>query len=138
MSGVVLSGALIAALGGLLFGFDTAVISGATTAVQEVFGLSGGALGFTVASALIGTILGSILVGRPADRWGRRTMLVVIALLYLFSAVGSALAWSLQGNSASPSSRQLDEVFAYSMPPVHIAPEPPHWVVLVEQVPFPL
>ena len=93
MSGALLSSALIAALGGLLFGFDTAVISGTTGALQEAFGLGGGALGFTVASALIGTILGSIVAGPPADRHGRGAVLVAIAVLYLVSALGSALAW---------------------------------------------
>ncbi|MCU0959971.1 MAG: sugar porter family MFS transporter [Pirellulaceae bacterium] len=84
---------LIAALGGLLFGFDTAVISGTTTALETVYELGSFALGFTVASALIGTILGAILVGRPADLIGRRRVLMVIGALYLISAVGSALAW---------------------------------------------
>lgn len=85
---------IIAALGGLLFGFDTAVISGTTAALQSVFGLSGFWLGFTVASALIGTIVGSLIVGRPADTVGRRRVLFAIALLYFVSAIGSALAWS--------------------------------------------
>ena len=80
--------------GGLLFGFDTAVISGTTAALQTVFGLSGFWLGFTVASALIGTIVGSLIVGRPADAVGRRRVLFAIALLYFVSAIGSALAWS--------------------------------------------
>lgn len=81
-----------AALGGLLFGFDTAVISGATSALQERFALSDAALGFTVASALIGTVLGSLTAGAPADRFGRKPMLMVIALFYVISALGSALA----------------------------------------------
>jgi len=84
---------LIAALGGLLFGFDTAVISGTTEALETVYQLGKFALGFTVASALIGTVLGSIVVGRPADRFGRRAVLIVIAILYFVSAVGSGLAW---------------------------------------------
>jgi len=67
---------LIAALGGLLFGFDTAVISGTTEALETVFELGKFALGFTVASALIGTILGAMVAGPPADRLGRRTTLV--------------------------------------------------------------
>jgi len=83
----------VAALGGLLFGFDTAVISGTTSALESVYGLSAPELGFTVSSALIGTILGSIVAGRPADRYGRRTVLFWIAVLYFVSAVGSALAW---------------------------------------------
>lgn len=84
---------LIAALGGLLFGFDTAVISGTTEALETVFELGKFALGFTVASALIGTILGAMVAGPPADRLGRRTTLVWIAVLYFVSAVGSGLAW---------------------------------------------
>lgn len=90
----VLRSALIAALGGLLFGFDTAVISGTTDTLQKLWGLSNASLGFTVASALIGTIIGSIVVGWPTDRIGRRNMLMVLGLLYFVSAVGSALAWS--------------------------------------------
>ena len=84
--------ALIAAMGGLLFGFDTAVISGTTERLQDVYQLSNAALGFTVASALIGTIVGALTVGWPADRIGRRKMLIIIGVLYLVSAVGSALA----------------------------------------------
>ncbi|MDO9575944.1 MAG: sugar porter family MFS transporter [bacterium] len=89
---VILS-ALVAALGGLLFGFDTAVISGTTKWLEKVFALSTFGLGFTVASALIGTIIGAISIGKPADRYGRRNMLFTIAALYFVSAVGSALAW---------------------------------------------
>lgn len=84
---------IIAALGGLLFGFDTAVISGTTDHLREVFDLEGFGLGFTVASALIGTIMGAFFAGIPADRIGRRSTLVWIAFLYFVSAVGSAIAW---------------------------------------------
>jgi len=84
---------LIAALGGLLFGFDTAVISGTTDALKAVFELGSFALGFTVAGALIGTIPGSVIAGRSADQFGRRFALVGIAVLYFVSAVGSAFAW---------------------------------------------
>ena len=86
--------ALVAAMGGFLFGFDTAVISGTTESLTELYDLSPGGLGFTVASALIGTILGALFFGRPADRYGRRLMLKVTALLYLVSALGSAYAWN--------------------------------------------
>jgi MFS family permease len=89
----VIFSALIAALGGLLFGFDTAVISGTTEWLEKVFELSTFWLGFTVASALIGTIIGAIIIGKPADRYGRRDILFVLAALYFISAVGSALAW---------------------------------------------
>lgn len=84
---------LIAALGGLLFGFDMAVISGTTDSLSDVFALNRWWLGFTVASALIGTIVGAIFAGRPADRFGRRSSLFIIAALYGVSAIGSALAW---------------------------------------------
>ena len=80
---------LVAALGGLLFGFDTAVISGTTDWLRKEFGLSEFTLGFTVASALIGTIIGSIAVGRPADAIGRRGILFVIAVF--FCRVGDRL-----------------------------------------------
>lgn len=91
--GFLLRSTIVAALGGLLFGFDTAVISGTTDALQTVFALSSKWLGFTVASALIGTIVGAIAVGKPADIVGRRKTLFVLAVFYFVSAVGSALAW---------------------------------------------
>lgn len=84
---------IVAALGGLLFGFDTAVISGTTHWLERTFNLSSFWLGFTVASALIGTIIGSILVSKPADKYGRKNILFVLAALYFISALGSALAW---------------------------------------------
>ncbi|KAB2641609.1 MAG: sugar porter family MFS transporter [Verrucomicrobia bacterium] len=84
---------LVAALGGLLFGFDTAVISGTTDALRAKFVLSDGMLGFTVASALIGTIIGSIGAGRPADVFGRRGALAVLGVIYFVSALGCAFSW---------------------------------------------
>ncbi len=92
VKGQLIASTVIAALGGFLFGFDTAVISGTTEALKTVFGLNSALLGFTVASALIGTIIGSLAAGPPADRLGRRYTLIVIAVLYFVSAVGSALA----------------------------------------------
>ena len=83
----------MAALGGLLFGFDTAVIAGTTRALTETYQLSHASLGFTVAAALIGTILGAMFAGIPGDRWGRRDSLRVMAILYLTSALGCAFAW---------------------------------------------
>jgi sugar porter (SP) family MFS transporter len=93
LTGTLVASTLIAALGGLLFGFDTAVISGTTEALKAEYALGGFGLGFTVASALIGTILGALAVGRPADRLGRRAVLVWIAVLYFVSAVGCGVAW---------------------------------------------
>jgi len=86
--------ALVAALGGLLFGFDTAVIAGATKALTRVYHLTAGGLGLTVASALWGTVLGAVFAGIPGDRWGRRDSLRIMAVLYLVSAFGCALAWN--------------------------------------------
>ncbi|SEN04814.1 MFS transporter, sugar porter (SP) family [Sphingomonas gellani] len=83
-----------AALGGLLFGFDTAVISGATQALQARFALSDAALGFTVASALIGTVIGSLIAGAPADRYGRRAVMLSVAIAYVASSLGTAVAAS--------------------------------------------
>jgi len=93
VSSFLLGATIIAALGGFLFGFDTAVISGTTGWLTRVYSLSPFELGFTVASALIGTIFGAILAGRPADILGRRKVLLLIALLYFVSALGSGLAW---------------------------------------------
>ena len=93
LTGTLIRSALIAALGGLLFGFDTAVISGTTDWLTRQFSLTPFSLGFTVASALIGTIIGSIVVGKPADSLGRRGVLFVLAILYFVSALGCALAW---------------------------------------------
>ena len=76
LTSALIKSTIVAALGGLLFGFDTAVIAGATAALQSVYQLSEAAKGFTVASALIGTIIGAML-----------------AVCYLVSAVGCAFAW---------------------------------------------
>ncbi len=86
--------AVIAALGSFLFGFDTAVISGTTEALRQVYALDKTLLGFTVASALIGTLFGALLAGRPSDWWGRRPVLTVLAVFYIVSAVGCAFAWN--------------------------------------------
>ncbi len=92
---IVFRSAIVAALGGLLFGFDTAVISGAIEALTERFDLSPTGKGFAVASALIGTIIGSVGVGKPADILGRRKTMFLLAVLFFVSAIGSALAWDL-------------------------------------------
>ena len=85
--------ALVAALAGFLFGFDTAVISGAEQAIQRVWSMSDAVHGLAISSALWGTVLGALLGGWPSDKWGRRPTLIGIGVLYAISAVGSALAW---------------------------------------------
>ena len=108
---VLLRSAIVAALGGLLFGFDTAVISGAEQTLQTLFagtyeslaaamghfgfmGKPGFWHGCTTASALIGTIIGAWLTSKPSDAFGRRKTLSILAVLYFVSAVGSGIAWN--------------------------------------------
>jgi MFS transporter, SP family, arabinose:H+ symporter len=91
---VLLRSTVVAALGGLLFGFDTIVISGTTQSLTDLFHLTPVSLGITVASALAGTILGSMLAGIPGEKYGRRDSLRILAVLYLISAVGCAIAWN--------------------------------------------
>lgn len=91
----VLIWSLIVSLGGFLFGFDTAVISGVEKHIQELFDLTSFMHGFTISSALIGTVTGALISGRPADRYGRKPILFLIAALYVITAIGSGLANNL-------------------------------------------
>lgn len=95
MKGYVILISVVAALGGLLFGFDTAVISGTINFIQPYFGLSEAGLGWTVSSLLFGCIAGVFLAGKAGDHYGRKKVLMVAALLFFISAVGSASAHSL-------------------------------------------
>ena len=81
-----------AALAGFLFGFDTVVISGAEQTIQELWSLSPAVHGFAMSAALWGTVVGSLVGSWPADRFGRKKTLVGIGVLYLVSAIWSALA----------------------------------------------
>jgi SP family arabinose:H+ symporter-like MFS transporter len=92
LSQILIKSTFVAALGGLLFGFDTAVIAGTTELLRKTYGLSEMSLGFTVASALCGTIIGAMAAGIPGDRLGRRTSLLIMAVLYVVSALGCAFA----------------------------------------------
>jgi len=83
---------LTSALAGFLFGFDTVVISGAEKTIQALWGLSDNLHGIAMASALYGTVVGSLIGGWPADRFGRKATLLWIGVLYLLGAAGSALA----------------------------------------------
>jgi SP family arabinose:H+ symporter-like MFS transporter len=83
---------LTSALAGFLFGFDTVVISGAEKTIQTLWGLSPGLHGIAMGSALYGTVVGSLIGGWPADRFGRKATLLWIGVLYLLGAVGSGLA----------------------------------------------
>lgn len=90
----VIKSTIVGALGGLLFGFDTAVISGTTHALTEVYHLSPALLGVTVSSALVGTVIGAMTAGIPGQRFGRRDSLRAMAVFYVISALGCALAWN--------------------------------------------
>jgi MFS transporter, SP family, arabinose:H+ symporter len=94
MNMIVIRGVLVGALAGLLFGFDTAVIAGVTGSLRTVYHLTPQGLGITVSSALWGTLAGALLAGAPGDRFGARQCLKGIAILYIVSAAGCALAWS--------------------------------------------
>jgi len=85
----------VAALGGLLFGFDTAVISGTIPAITAYFNLNGPLLGWAVGVVLIGCALGALLAGRLADRYGRRSVLLICAFLFAVSGIGAGLSHSL-------------------------------------------
>ncbi len=94
LNGFLLKSTAVAALGGLLFGFDTAVIAGSTSDLRHAFHLSPASLGLTVAVALWGTVVGAISAAVPGDRYGRRDSLRGLAVVYLVSALGCAIAWN--------------------------------------------
>ena len=95
MNALVLRSAIVAALGGLLFGFETAVISGTTEDLERVYEIGGFWLGFTVATALLGTIVGALIAGKPADRYGRKKVLFAIGILFIIGALGTGLVTNL-------------------------------------------
>jgi sugar porter (SP) family MFS transporter len=94
LNSVLLKSTGVAALGGLLFGFDTAVISGTTGALTQLYGLSSKSLGITVSIAIWGTVIGALFAGFPGEKFGRRDSLRGLAIFYFISAMGCAFAWS--------------------------------------------
>ena len=92
MNGRIFLWSITSALAGFLFGFDTVVISGAEQTIQSLWGLSAGVHGMAMASALYGTVVGSLIGGWPTDRFGRKPTLLFIGILYLIGAIGSGLA----------------------------------------------
>jgi len=86
---------LVAALGGLLFGYDTAVIAGAIGPLETYFGLSAAAKGWAAGSALVGCVFGAAFAGLASDRLGRKKVLIISAVFFLISAIGSAIPRSL-------------------------------------------
>jgi MFS transporter, SP family, arabinose:H+ symporter len=90
----LIKGSLVGALGGLLFGFDTAVIAGTTHALTLQYNLTPRSLGLTVSIALWGTVIGAIASGEPGQKYGGRNTLRFLAVCYVVSAVGCAIAWN--------------------------------------------
>lgn len=84
-----------AALGGFLFGYDTAVINGAVAALQKAFNASSGMTGLAVSSALLGSAVGAFIAGSIADRQGRIRTMIVAAILFTISGIGSGLAFGV-------------------------------------------
>ena len=92
MSKILLKCTFAAALGGLLFGYDTVIINGAMIDLVKYFQLSPSLQGWTVSSALIGCILGTILIGNPGDKYGAKRLLQILAVMFLASSIGCGLA----------------------------------------------
>ena len=93
LNSTIIRCAVVASLGGLLFGFDTAVISGAMEALAKLFSLTETSIGFTVAIAILGTVVGAIFASGPSDRYGARECLKWTGLLFFVSSVGCGMAW---------------------------------------------
>ena len=99
-SGYVLFISAVAAVGGFLFGYDTAVVNGTVGALERHFTADPGRLGFAVASALLGSAVGALVAGRVADRSGRVQTMKLTALLFAASSIGSGIAQTLLAFSA--------------------------------------
>ena len=120
--------ALIAALGGFLFGFETAVISGAEKIIEKMWSLNSFLQGFTVSASLIGTVLGSLIAGVPAKKYGRKKVLLAIAVLYFLAAIGTASisAWGLfilfrfAGGIAVGASSVVGPMYISEIAPAHL------------------
>jgi MFS transporter, SP family, arabinose:H+ symporter len=94
LNGHLIKSTMVSALGGLLFGFDTAVVAGTTHQLTQAYALTPSLLGLTVSSALWGTVIGAMTAGYPGQRIGRRDSLRIMALFYVLCALGCAFAWS--------------------------------------------
>jgi sugar porter (SP) family MFS transporter len=90
----LLKASVVGALGGLLFGFDTAVIAGTTDSLRSLYSLTPGQMGLTVSIALVGTVIGAMSAGIPGQKYGARETLRVLAVFYVLSALGCAFAWN--------------------------------------------
>src|SRR6516162_596728 len=82
----------VATIGGFLFGFDSGVINGTVDGLKQTFHSTSAGIGFDVASMLLGCAIGAFFAGRLGDRWGRRMVLIISAVLFLLSALGAGSA----------------------------------------------
>lgn len=123
---LLISGA--AAIGGFLFGFDTAVINGAVAAIQEAFNATAAQIGFAVSSALLGSAVGAFFAGQLADRYGRVKSMMVASGLFLISAIGTGLAsgiidfsaWRLLGGVAVGAASVIAPAYIAEVAPAHL------------------
>jgi sugar porter (SP) family MFS transporter len=120
--------AAAAALGGFLFGFDTAVINGAVDALRHAFGLSAGLTGFAVSCALLGSAAGAWYAGRLADRFGRVRTMQVAALLLAAGALGSGFAGSVEWLIVWRVVAGIGIGVASVVAPAYIAEVSPAWI----------
>lgn len=127
-NGYVLLVSLVAALGGFLFGFDTAVIAGTTPFLRSFFSLTEASLGWAVSSVLVGCMAGTVLSGRLSDSYGRRLTLILTAILFTVSALATALAASFSffimarilGGIAVGTASMIAPVYIAELAPSHL------------------
>jgi len=119
---------LVATLGGLLFGFDSGVINGTVDGLQESFNSSSAGTGFNVASMLLGCAIGAFFAGRMADRFGRRSILIIAAAFFIISAFGSGIAqgslefviYRIIGGLAVGAASVLSPAYISEIAPAHL------------------
>lgn len=120
--------ALVAAIGGFLFGYDTAVINGAVAALGNAFHASSVAVGLAVSSALLGSAVGAFFAGQLADRLGRIKIMVAAAVLFVISGIGTGFAsgipdfmfWRLMGGIAIGAASVIAPAYIAEVSPAHL------------------
>ena len=128
-TGKVVALAIVGALGGFLFGYDSSVINGANQALYEFFGISSAALkGFVVSVALLGAAVGAFIGGGLADRFGRRRVMTIAALLFLIAGIGTAfpfgipdfILWRIVGGFAIGLAAVISPMYISEIAPAHL------------------
>src|SRR6516165_10756754 len=127
-SAYVIALSCVAAIGGFLFGFDSGVINGAVEALASAFGTQAAGTGFAVASVLLGCALGAFLAGTVADFMGRRPAMLLSALFFLLSAIGTGTASSagvfiaarILGGLAIGAASVLSPMYISEVAPAHL------------------